>query len=149
LPDWRTLRDLDKFERGFVQVPLERLVSVEIAVRLLDDDMSFQQEAFEQLLESNFGYGHECPQSDVLRDRENGIVSIGISNTRYVMRDSVLQFRHREAKKTGESSIGYHATSSPARLSRFSYAFARMRNREIEVILWHPVIGHSLSRVES
>jgi hypothetical protein len=43
--------NLDEFEGGLVEVPLELFEPVEVAVGLLDDDVAFEQEAFEDSLD--------------------------------------------------------------------------------------------------
>src|SRR5439155_11977661 len=43
------VRDLDQLERSLVQPTFERLISVEIAVGFLNDDVALEQEAFEDL----------------------------------------------------------------------------------------------------
>ena len=63
---------LPDFEGGFVQVPLELLVAIKVAVGLLDDDMAFEQEPFDHLSNVEGGVmgiaGTEC---DVLQVEED------------------------------------------------------------------------------
>ena len=45
------MRNFDELECRFVQASLEVFVTVEIAVRLFNDDVSLEKEAFEDLLD--------------------------------------------------------------------------------------------------
>ena len=64
--------DLNEFKGGLVQIPLELLVAVEITISLLDDDMSFEQEAFEHLLNVEAGVmGITGSESNVLQIEEH------------------------------------------------------------------------------
>ena len=71
--------DLDEFERGFVQVALEGFAAFKVAVGLFDDDVSFEQEAFEHLLDVELGImGVHRPEGDVLQVEEHGHRCVGI-----------------------------------------------------------------------
>src|SRR2546425_12772796 len=59
--------NLDEFKGGFVEVPLELLVAIEVAVGLLDDDVAFEQEPFDHLLNVEGGImGVAGTERDVL-----------------------------------------------------------------------------------
>ena len=49
------MRDLDELERRFVQPALKRLVTVEIAVGFLDDDVALEQQTLEHLADVERG----------------------------------------------------------------------------------------------
>ena len=44
--------DFDELEGGFVEVAFERFVAVEVAIGFLDDDVAFEQQAFEDFLDA-------------------------------------------------------------------------------------------------
>ena len=73
------MRDLDQFKRRLVQVALERLAAVEVAVRLLDHDMSLEQETFEHLLDIELGIiGVHGSERNVLQIEEHRHGCVGI-----------------------------------------------------------------------
>ena len=73
------VRDLDQFEGGLVQVALELLVAVEVAVGLLDDDVPFEQEAFEHFLDvERRVMGIVGAEGDVLQVEEHRHGRVGV-----------------------------------------------------------------------
>ncbi len=79
------MRDFDQLESGFMQIALEDLVAVEVAVGFLDDDVALEQEAFEDFLNFEAGViGVERPEGDVLEVEEHGHCCIGILCTHVI-----------------------------------------------------------------
>ena len=72
LPRLAHMRNLDEFEGRLMQAALEVLVALEVAIGLLDDDVSFEQQSLEHLLDVKTGIvGIACAQSDVLQIEEH------------------------------------------------------------------------------
>ncbi len=79
LPALADVRNLDHLERRLVQAALEILVPLEIAVRLFDDDVPLEQQAFEHVAHVELGVVRVArAEDDVFQVEIDGDGGIGV-----------------------------------------------------------------------
>src|SRR5438445_9448720 len=97
LPGLAHMRDLDEFERRFVQPPLKRLVALEIAVGFLDHDLALEQQTLEHLADVERGKVRVMrAQRDVFQVEEHSHRGIRILHTHQAMMLATLRSRDSE-----------------------------------------------------